>query len=164
MPMQNDKTELDLLNTTHDEMVINQSAFCERLGAVSSPVNFMMMRAIGKGLITIKKVPVRRCATLLRPKGFAEKARLVADFANKSMGMIREVRVDFAGIFIDAKQSDGGSPRYVTLGDLKMSEIELLEFCGVRSSGQIRSDLAFDEIVQLRGVSTLLKYATQRAN
>ena len=127
MPMQNYRTELDLLNAIDDEMVISQSALGERLGAATSPVNFMMKRAIGKGLEIIKKVPVRRYATLLKPEGFAEKASLVADFVNTSMGMFRKVRVDFAGIFIESKQSDVVSPQYAIVDDLKMSEIALLE-------------------------------------
>jgi DNA-binding MarR family transcriptional regulator len=127
MPTQNNKAELDLLNAVDDETVISQAALSEQLGVAAGLVNFMMKRAIGKGLVTVKKVPARRYAYLLTPKGFAEKARLVADYMNTSMGMFRRVRADFADIFNAARQAVGGSPQFVIVGDLEMSEVALLE-------------------------------------
>ena len=125
MPTQNNKTGLDLLNAV-GETVISQAALgekqrCRRL------VNFMMKRAIGKGLVTVKKVPARRYAYLLTPKGFAEKARLVADYMNTSMGMFRKVRADFADIFSGSVSSDSGAAQFVVVGDLEMAEVALLE-------------------------------------
>ena len=127
MPTQNNKAELDLLNAVDDETVISQAALSERLGVAAGLINFMMNRAIGKGLVTVKKVPARRYAYLLTPKGFAEKARLIADYMNTSMGMFRRVRADFADIFNAARQSVGESPHFVIVGDLEMSEVALLE-------------------------------------
>jgi DNA-binding MarR family transcriptional regulator len=126
MPTQNNKVELDLLNAVDDETVISQAALSERLGVAAGLINFMMKRAIGKGLVTVKKVPARRYAYLLTPKGFAEKARLIADYMNASMGMFRRVRADFADIFNAARQSVGESPYFVIVGDLEMSEVALL--------------------------------------
>jgi len=127
MPTQNNKAELDLLNAVDDETVISQAALGERLGVAAGLVNFMMKRAIGKGLVTVKKVPARRYAYLLTPKGFAEKARLVADYMNTSMGMFRKVRADFADIFGGSVSSGSGAPQFVVVGDLEMAEVALLE-------------------------------------
>jgi DNA-binding MarR family transcriptional regulator len=79
MPKQNNQAELALLTAVDDETIISQAALSERLGVATGLINFMMKRAIGKGLVTVKKVPARRYAYLLTPKGFIEKARLVAD-------------------------------------------------------------------------------------
>ena len=127
MTMQNNKVELDLLNAVDDETVISQAALGERLGVAAGLVNFMMKRAVGKGLVTVKKVPARRYAYLLTPKGFAEKARLVADYMNTSMGMFRKVRADFADIFSGSVSSGSGAPQFVVVGDLEMAEVALLE-------------------------------------
>ncbi|MEL0206785.1 MAG: winged helix-turn-helix transcriptional regulator [Alphaproteobacteria bacterium] len=127
MPTQNNKAELDLLNAVDDETVISQAALGERLGVAAGLVNFMMKRAIGKGLVTVKKVPARRYAYLLTPKGFAEKARLVADYMNTSMGMFRKVRADFADIFSGSVSPGLGAPQFVVVGDLEMAEVALLE-------------------------------------
>jgi DNA-binding MarR family transcriptional regulator len=127
MPTQNNKAELDLLNAVDDETVISQAALGERLGVAAGLVNFMMKRAIGKGLVTVKKVPARRYAYLLTPKGFAEKARLVADYMNTSMSMFRKVRADFADIFSGSVSSGLGEAQFVVVGDLEMAEVALLE-------------------------------------
>ncbi len=60
MPTQNNKAELDLLNAGDAATVIRHAALGERLGVAAGLVNFMMKRAIGKGLVTVKKVPARR--------------------------------------------------------------------------------------------------------
>jgi DNA-binding MarR family transcriptional regulator len=127
MPTQNNKAELDLLNAVDDETVISQAALGEQLGVAAGLVNFMMKRAIGKGLVKVKKVPARRYAYLLTPKGFAEKARLVADYMNTSMGLFRKVRADFADIFSSSVSSGSGAAQFVVVGDLEMAEVALLE-------------------------------------
>ncbi|MEK9620994.1 MAG: hypothetical protein VW292_02240 [Alphaproteobacteria bacterium] len=127
MPTQNNKAELDLLKGVDDERVKSKAALGERLGVAAGLVNFMMKRAIGKGLVTVKKVPARRYAYLLTPKGFAEKARLVADYMNTSMSMFRKVRADFADIFSGSVSSGSAAPQFVVVGDLEMAEVALLE-------------------------------------
>jgi DNA-binding MarR family transcriptional regulator len=127
MPTKSNKTEIDLLDAVVDETVISQAALGERLGVAVGLVNFMMRRAIGKGLVEVKKMPARRYAYLLTPRGFAEKARLVADYTNTSLGMFRKVRADFADVFKKYSGSDVASPYFVIVGDLEMAEVALLE-------------------------------------
>jgi DNA-binding MarR family transcriptional regulator len=160
MPTQNNKAELDLLNAVDDETVISQAALGERLGVAAGLVNFMMKRAIGKGLVTVKKVPARRYAYLLTPKGFAEKARLVADYMNTSMGMFRKVRADFADIFSGSVSSGPGAPQFVVVGDLEMAEVALLEalhcdidlvavICGKTNRGNLGAVKIFSNVEHL---------------
>jgi len=124
---QNNKAELELLSAVDQEAVISQAALGERLGVAAGLVNFMMKRAISKGLVTVRKVPARRYAYLLTPKGFAEKARLVADYMNTSLGMFRKVRADFSDLFSEKANVGNENGRYVIVGDLEMAEIALLE-------------------------------------
>lgn len=76
------KSELDLLQTVEEEQVISQAAMSERMGIATGLVNFLMKRAISKGFVIAKRVPARRYAYFLTPKGMIEKARLVADYMN----------------------------------------------------------------------------------
>ena len=139
MSGQSNKAELDFLTAVDDEAVISQAALGERLGVAAGLVNFMMKRAISKGLVTVKKVPARRYAYLLTPKGFAEKAWLVADYMNTSLGMFRRVRADFADIFATAMASSTAAPEFVIVGDLELAEIALLE--------ALRCDIALAGVV-----------------
>ena len=160
MPKQKKKVELALLTAVDDEMIISQAALSERLGVATGLVNFMMKRAIGKGLVTVKKVPARRYAYLLTPKGFVEKARLVADYMNTSMGMFRKVRDDFADIFSTSVPSGSRVPEFVIVGDLEMAEVALLEalrceinlaavICGKTNRGNLGAVKIFSTIEQL---------------
>ena len=160
MPKQNKKVELALLTAVDDEMIISQAALSERLGVATGLVNFLMKRAIGKGLVTVKKVPARRYAYLLTPKGFVEKARLVADYMNTSMGMFRKVRNDFADIFSTSVSSGSSAPEFVIVGDLEMAEVALLEalrceinlaavICGKTNRGNLGAVRIFSTVEQL---------------
>ena len=160
MPKQNNKAELALLTAVDGEAIISQAALSERLGVATGLINFMMKRAIGKGLITVKKVPARRYAYLLTPKGFVEKARLVADYMNTSMGMFRKVRADFADVYSTSVSSGSRAPQFVVVGDLEMAEVALLEalrceinlaavVCGKTNRGNLGAIKIFSNVEQL---------------
>ena len=114
MPTQNNKAELDLLNAVDDETVISQAALGERLGVAAGLVNFMMKRAIGKGLVTVKKVPARRYAYLLTPKGIREKSLLTHSFIERKREEFQALKAEIkaleeeAGLAVEALLSSRG--------------------------------------------------------
>lgn len=118
------KSELELLTIVDDEAVVSQSALSSRLGIATGLVNFLMKRAVSKGLVKVQKVPARRYAYYLTPKGFAEKAHLVADYLNTSLKMFRKLRDDFNTLFRDA--SAEGVARVIVIGDWELAEVALL--------------------------------------
>lgn len=118
------KSELELLSIVEDEAVISQSALSKRLGIAAGLVNFLMKRAVSKGLVVVKRVPARRYAYFLTPKGFAEKTRLVADYMNTSLRMYKKLRRDFDEIF--SSLSGGGVSRVIVVGDIELAELALL--------------------------------------
>ena len=124
MPEDRAKSELDLLQTVQDEQVISQAALSERLGIAAGLVNFLMKRAISKGFVIAKRVPARRYAYFLTPKGMVEKARLVADYMNTSLNMFRHLRVDFDEMF--ARLDETGSTKIVVIGDIELIELAVL--------------------------------------
>ena len=118
------KSKLELLSIVEDEAVISQSALSKRLGIAAGLVNFLMKRAVSKGLVVVKRVPARRYAYFLTPRGFAEKTRLVADYMNTSLRIFRELRRDFDEIF--ASLSGGGVSRVIVVGNIELAELVLL--------------------------------------
>lgn len=118
------KSELELLSVVEDEAVISQSALSKRLGIAAGLVNFLMKRAVFKGLVVVKRVPARRYAYFLTPKGFAEKTRLVADYMSSSLYMFRKLRRDFDEMFLSL--SEGGVSRVIVVGDIELAELALL--------------------------------------
>ena len=72
----------------------------------------------------MKQVPARRFAYFLTPKGFVEKATLVARYLDSSLNLYRKLRVEYRDIFnaLEAK-----NVREVTLiGDIDIAEIALM--------------------------------------
>lgn len=118
------KSELELLSIIEDEQVISQSALSKRLGIAAGLVNFLMKRAVNKGLLKVQKVPARRYAYYLTPKGFAEKARLVADYMNTSLKVFKSMRDDFDVVFREARAR--GAKRVVVVGTWDLAELALL--------------------------------------
>lgn len=122
------KSELQLLSILEDEQVISQSALSKRLGIAAGLVNFIMKRAVNKGLLKVQRVPARRYAYFLTPRGFAEKARLVANYMNASLSIFKNMRDDFGILFSDAKAR--GAKRVVIVGDWDLAELALLGSLG----------------------------------
>ena len=124
MTEQHRKYELDLLNIIEHEQVISQAILSRRLGIAAGLVNFLIKRAISKGMVVAKRVPPKRYAYILTPKGFTEKARLVADYMNASLGMYRNLREDFD--FMYKKLISEGRNEIVVVGDLELIELAVL--------------------------------------
>lgn len=118
------KSELDLLQTVQDEQVISQAALSERMGIATGLVNFLMKRAISKGFVIAKRVPARRYAYFLTPKGMIEKARLVADYMNTSLHMYRDVRRNLVALF--EQPNVQLAKHIVVVGDVELAELVIL--------------------------------------
>jgi hypothetical protein len=118
------KKELDLLNIIECEQVISQASLSKRLGIAVGLVNFLMKRAISKGIVVAKRVQPKRYAYILTPKGLTEKARLVADYINTSLGVYRNLREDFDNIY--KKLIFEGRNEIIIVGDLDLVELAIL--------------------------------------
>ena len=69
---------------------ISQRQLSDNLGVSIGIVNWHMKRFVGKGLVKLQKAPVRRYLYYLTPSGFAEKARLTAEYLNASFDIFRQ--------------------------------------------------------------------------
>lgn len=83
---------LGVLTAIEADSERSQRAISMELGVALGLTNAYLKRCLSKGLVKIKQVPRRRYAYYLTPKGFAEKARLSAEFLTSSLQFFRQAR------------------------------------------------------------------------
>ncbi len=87
---------LGVLQAVGDGEVKSQRHLASELGIAVGLANAYMKRCVRKGLMKVSEVPARRYAYYLTPQGFAEKARLTAEYLSISFGFFRVARADCA--------------------------------------------------------------------
>lgn len=112
---------LDLLESVernaHGTQRSRASEFGVALGLINAYLNF----CVQKGYVRAKKIPARRYAYFLTPKGFAEKSRLTLMLVSKSLGSFRKARADYGAAFEQLKTR--GFSRVVLVGTSELAEI-----------------------------------------
>ena len=74
---------------------ISQRQLSVNLGVSIGIVNWHMKRFVTKGLVKLQTAPVRRYLYYLTPAGFAEKARLTAEYLRVSFDIFRRGRLQY---------------------------------------------------------------------
>lgn len=87
-----------------------QRSLAGRLDIALGLANALLKRCVSKGLVKIQNAPARRYAYYLTPKGFAEKARLVAEYLETSLSFFRRARGQYEEGF--ARLAAQGSARW----------------------------------------------------
>jgi hypothetical protein len=90
------------------------------LGLVNAYLNY----CIKKGLIRVKKIPARRYAYYLTPKGFAEKSRLAVILVSNSFQSFRLARSQYSEAFRWFEEH--GIKRAVLVGLSELAEVAVL--------------------------------------
>lgn len=121
--MQVDKA-LELFSTIENLQQVSQSHLATRLGVAVGLANAYIKRCVKKGWIKVQKVPSRRYAYFLTPKGFVEKSRLTAEYLSHSLGFFRRARNQCADMFQEAQTR--GCRRFVLYGLGDLAEIAIL--------------------------------------
>ena len=78
---------------------ISQRQLSVNLGVSIGIVNWHMKRFVTKGLVKLQTAPVRRYLYYLTPVGFAEKARLTAEYLKASFDIFRRGRLQYEALF-----------------------------------------------------------------
>lgn len=94
---------LDMLSFIERQPQASQRSMASELGIAVGMVNAYVKRCVHKGLIKVKQAPAGRYFYYLTPLGFAEKARLSAEFLSQSFRLIREARRDYDAILAECK-------------------------------------------------------------
>jgi DNA-binding MarR family transcriptional regulator len=112
---------LRLLEHVETEQAISQAGFAKQVGIAKGLANAYFNRCLKKGLIRLRQVPKQRFLYYLTPKGFAEKARLTAEFLTSSYQFYRNARADIGALMAEASRQ--GHKRLAVLGAEELAEI-----------------------------------------
>ena len=109
---------LGVLKAIEGRQSVTQRSLASELGIALGLTNSYLKRCIKKGLIKVKQVPSNRYAYYLTPKGFAEKARLTAEYLSESVRFFREAREEYNELLIACRDSDVRSIVFAGASDL----------------------------------------------
>jgi DNA-binding MarR family transcriptional regulator len=144
---------LRLLEHVGDDAGLSQSKFAARIGIAKGLANAYFNRCLQKGWIKLRQAPRQRYLYYLTPKGFAEKARLTAQFLTSSYQFYREARADLIAAMLEAKED--GRRLLGVLGDGELAEIAAvvsseasIEIAGFVGADGSRARLAGLPVVQ----------------
>lgn len=126
---ENDRIMLGVLQAVGDGKVQSQRHLASELGIAVGLANAYMKRCVRKGLLKVSEVPARRYAYFLTPQGFAEKARLTAEYLSYSFSFFRIARADCADAM--AKVIQRGWRRLALIECSEVAEIAAL--CALES-------------------------------
>jgi DNA-binding MarR family transcriptional regulator len=117
----NQEIVLRLLEQVEADDSVSQDRFAKRVGIAKGLANAYFNRCLQKGWIRLRQVPKQRFLYYLTPKGFAEKARLTAEFLTSSYQFYRNVRTDIRALL--AKAHRESHIRLAVLGAEELAEI-----------------------------------------
>ena len=127
-----DKITLDLLTMVEEDSNLTQRSLAMELGIALGLTNTYLRRCVDKGLVKIKQVPRNRYTYYLTPNGFAEKARITAEYFKSSFLLFRKIRREFERILIEC---DKVGKKEIILSDISdIAEVAILSSLGLNSS------------------------------
>jgi DNA-binding MarR family transcriptional regulator len=143
---------LRLLEHVEADDFVSQDRFAKRVGIAKGLANAYFNRCLQKGWIRLRQVPKQRFLYYLTPKGFAEKARLTAEFLTSSYQFYRNVRADMGALMAEAAKE--GHQRLAVLGADELAEITAIvseesavEIAGFIAPGSTRKRIAGRPVV-----------------
>jgi hypothetical protein len=145
---------LRLLEHVETTDAISQDRFARQVGIAKGLANAYFNRCLHKGWIKLRQVPKQRFLYYLTPKGFAEKAKISAQFLTHSYRFYRDTRADLVALLREAGEK--GHKHLVVLGDGELAEISLivshdtpLEIIGFIAPGSVRQRIAGRPVVSM---------------
>lgn len=118
------QARIEFLAALEHGEIVTQTALAKRVTVSVGLINAWLKRAGHKGYVKAKAAPYKRYAYYLTPKGFAEKARLVAEYLEDSLAFFRTARAEYAVLF--AQSQARGVRRVILVGAGELAEIAFL--------------------------------------
>ena len=148
-------SELEFLTAIERGEVVTQMTLRKRVGVSIGLINALIKRGMLNGYVKARKVPFKRYAYYVTPKGFGEKSRLVAIYLEDSLAFFRSARSEYADIFARAR-TDGRS-RFVLVGRGELAEIAILAAWGegLTPLGLLDSETSENQHYGLKGIRSL---------
>jgi DNA-binding MarR family transcriptional regulator len=120
----NPKIMLEVLSAVEQDNNLSQRSLSRGLGIALGLANTYVRRCVRKGLIKVRQAPVNRYGYYLTPNGFAEKARLTAEYLSVSLDFFRDARRQCTALLEDCADRSLGT--CVLVGDGDLAEIAVL--------------------------------------
>lgn len=144
---------LGLLRAADDGRLHSQRHAAQELGIAVGLVNAYVRKCVRKGLLKVSEVPARRYAYYVTPQGFAEKARLTAEYLTSAFSLFRHTRADCTACLHTARTRG-----FRTIAFAGVSEVaEIAALCAIEADirvvGLVDPDFSMDRYVGL-AVST----------
>jgi DNA-binding MarR family transcriptional regulator len=122
------KIELELISALEHDPKVSQKKLAKRLAIAAGLVNILIKRAVMRGTIKMTQVPARRYAYYLTPKGFTEKAKLVARYLDTSLSLYRKLCFEYRDIFANIEAR--GITHVTLVGDVDIAELGIMASFG----------------------------------
>ena len=119
-----DEILLGVLNAIDRDARTSQRSISSELGVALGLANAYLKRCVGKGWIKVSQAPARRYAYYLTPNGFAEKARLTAEYFSYSFTFFRRAREQMSQLM--AQCAADGRVRIAFAGASELAEVGTL--------------------------------------
>ena len=84
--------EYILLNIIESEKDITQRELSQRTGVSLGSINLLINKMVKEGLIKIKRLPVRRIAYIVTPKGIHEKSIKTLHYIKQNYSFIQQIK------------------------------------------------------------------------
>ena len=124
---------LDILDTIDQGGEHSQRGMATLFGVALGLVNAYLKICVKKGYVKVRRLPSRRYAYLLTPKGAAEKLRLSFFLLSSELDHFRHARAAYADVFSQARHR--GWRRIVLVGASELAEISAI--CALESEIEI---------------------------
>lgn len=115
---------LGLLQAIEQQNNISQRHLAQEMGVALGLANSYLKRCVKKGWIKMTTAPANRYLYYLTPNGFAEKARLTADFFATSLALFKQSGDEYSDVFTVCV--DESRLRILLVGLSDLTEIALM--------------------------------------
>lgn len=115
---------LELLRTIEDNDDVSQRHLAQQMGVALGLANSYLKRCVKKGWIKVSTAPANRYLYYLTPNGFAEKARLTAEFFTTSFALFRQAGNEYTTLLQGLSGQE--KPRLLFIGLSDLTEIALM--------------------------------------
>lgn len=117
-------TTLRILDAVAADGDKSQRAMAGETGVALGLANAYLRRCVRKGWIKVRQAPARRYLYYITPQGFAEKARLTAEYLSASFDMFRAARAECDEILATCERQ--GLRRVALIGAGDLAEVAAL--------------------------------------
>jgi hypothetical protein len=123
-PLSRERVMLGLLHSVEQDATQSQRSMASEFGVALGLINTCLRYCVRKGYVRVKRVPARRYAYFLTPKGMTEKSRLTVAHLSNSLSFFRQAREDCNHI-LDIALARGWR-RFALVGAGELAEIAML--------------------------------------